>query len=135
MKSINTVTAALIAGVLVIGSSSQAPTMASSNVFTLQNGSTPLRAIPYNDRYRFVVSDSRNLRVYSQQWSAESIPHRLSATLRDGNGRLVANSRANGHDFILEQRLAPGRYVLEVQGSRLSGVRHGTHRYYLVTDF
>lgn len=86
-------------------------------------------------RYVFTNDATRNIRVSSEQWSPEGTPAKLFATLKDSQGRIVARSRSASPDFVLEQRIPPGSYVLEVRGSRLhGGWNRGTHQYRLVTD-
>ncbi|MGM1053284.1 MAG: PPC domain-containing protein [Pseudomonadota bacterium] len=114
MKRTAIITTSLLAGMLTFGVATQSSAMVSNGTFELQNGSTPSRMIPGVDHYRFDVDNPSNLRVASQQWSPEGVTGRMTAELRDGNGNVVARSHARGSDFILDQRLSPGRYTLEV---------------------
>jgi hypothetical protein len=133
MKYSSLISATLISGILSIGLVTQASAMPHGDAFSLQQGNTPTRIASGMDHYRFQVEDPSQIRISSQVWH-EVAGGKVTAALRDGNGNLVARSRGNGRNFILEQRLQPGSYTLEVNASRNGGGRESMQRYSLTTD-
>lgn len=133
MKRSTLVSATLISGMLAMGMVTQVSAMPHGDAFSLQKGSTPTRIASGLDHYRIQLDEPSQIRISSHLWH-EVARGKLTAVLRDGNGNVVAPSRGNGRNFILEERLQPGSYTLEVNASQSGGGRGSLQRYYLTTD-
>ncbi len=134
MKRATFIMSALIAGVMTAGMAGQAVAMPNAPTWALQEGNSPSRLIPTLDRYHLDVDSRSRLQIASQLWSHGTDGSRMSALLKDEQGNVVARSDARGHNFVLTQSLEPGRYILDVHGTRLSGRKETTQRYYLTTE-
>ncbi|WP_299235972.1 hypothetical protein [uncultured Halomonas sp.] len=75
----------------------------------------------------FTVKEAGTYRFDSQVPAGESEEYRIEARLLDRQGNVLARSEALGQNggLSFEQRLAPGDYVLQVQGNKFGTVRRG----------
>ncbi|WP_046079196.1 hypothetical protein [Halomonas sp. HG01] len=72
------------------------------------------------NEHAFEVTEAGNYRFTSRVTSGYSDDYRIAAVLEDENGDVIARGEALGQNGGLEmrQRLAPGDYVLRVEGQR-----------------
>jgi hypothetical protein len=133
MKRSTLFSTALISGMLAMGMVTQASAMPHGDALTLKNGNTGTRLASGVDHYRIQVDDPGQIRISSHLWHEVS-GGKVTANLRDDNGNLVSQSRGEGRNFILEERLAPGSYILEVNASQQGSGRSSMQRYFLSTD-
>lgn len=134
MKSIKHLSAALVSALLLTGMATQASATDLERLPTLRGGESPPHLIDGKDHYRINVKDSTQLSIRSHVWTGENPSVvRLTGRLLDTNGEVVAEGRREKGHFVLDQSVAPGEYILEVDGREIGGRQEGSKRYYLDT--
>jgi hypothetical protein len=123
---------AVITAVALMGGMVQVSSVLASVPTPLVEGRSEYRRIDSVHRYVLDVDSRTRLQVESRVWAGTS-PNTVSlrAVLFDDEHRRVAEGRSRRGLFVLEERLDPGRYTLEVRGRHLGGKQESSNHYYL----
>ncbi|CAM3825960.1 hypothetical protein VRRI112168_01940 [Vreelandella rituensis] len=84
----------------------------------------------------FTVTETGTYRFESRVPAGESEDYRVDAVLLDEQGQRLAGGEALGENggLSLEERLAPGDYVLQVQGQKFGTVSRGGNSFYVTVS-
>ena len=136
MKTIKHLSAALVSVLLLAGAgvATQATAMDPERLPTLSAGEHHSRLVGGTDHYRINVQDATRLNIHSQVWPGESHSGvRMKGRLLDANGQVVAEGRREKGQFVFDQSVPPGEYILELRGNQSGGRQETANRYYLQT--
>ncbi|MFY0992083.1 hypothetical protein [Halomonas sp. C05BenzN] len=134
MKRTTTIATVVMTGILTLGLTGQASAMLNNGSFDLVEGNTPSQRFTGVDHYRVKLDDPSHITVRSRGMNSGGAPHSgLRAVLRDGNGNIVTQTHRRGGDFIINERLDAGEYVLEVHPNMFGGRADTSDHYYLNT--
>ncbi|MDI4638316.1 MULTISPECIES: hypothetical protein [Halomonadaceae] len=108
-----------------------------SELLMLNEGESDSQIISSNPkRYRIQVIDESIVQLSSEHLASDSSASvNIQGSLYDEEGRLVSkDSDQRGH-FLITKRVAPGTYILEVEGNAMGSPDEVSKRYNLHLDF
>ncbi|GGX86541.1 hypothetical protein GCM10007160_12340 [Litchfieldella qijiaojingensis] len=95
------------------------------------NGASSLRLVPtsYVDRYLLNVDSPTRIRISSESWGSIGVNMIIKACLLDQDNNVVSTARQRDGNFVIDETLRPGRYILEVEGQEMSDRIQTNNRY------
>ncbi|MFC3284925.1 hypothetical protein [Litchfieldella rifensis] len=105
--------------------------LAMSTPELLHNSVSSQRLVPtsYADRFSLDIDSPSRVSISSESWGSIGVNMILKARLLDQNGKPVSTAKQRGGNFVINETLGPGDYILEVEGQELSDRVQTNNRY------